>query len=354
MSLLQLHMIKSFPASNLNRGEDGNPKGVWYGGQFRTRVSSQAVKSAIRASGIFRDGIGVNFAVRTRMLPSLVGDELTRMSAPEAKRAAIMKSLQQIGKSDKKEKEDGDLDQQQLTNQMLFFTNDEFENLVNQLAKQYENDPKMAGIEKVIRSIPAKAVDLAMFGRMSTSAAFDRIDAATQFAHWISVQRVITEQDYIVAIDELSDKGGLITSAQYSAPIMYGYANIDFDSLVKNLVDDRHLAVRAVQNLIKAFALVNPTGSQNRYAAHVVPDLLIVEWSSKKIPINYAPAFAQPIQVTAGQSMSRLAINALSSYMANVDNIYGVTRERRLSLDISNQFDSMDNMLSEVGKWLTS
>lgn len=353
MSLLQLHMIKSFPTSNLNRGKDGEQKSVWYGGQFRTRVSSQAVKSAIRASDIFRDGIAGNFAVRTRMLPTLVGDELGRASVPEVKREAIMKSLQQIGKSDKKEKEDGE-EGAELTNQMLFFTQGELDNLIDQLSSQYERDPKMTGIEKVIRSIPGKAVDLAMFGRMSTSAAFDRVNAATQFAHWISVQRVITEQDYIVAVDELSDKGGLLTSAEYSAPVMYGYANIDFGALLKNLLDDRDLAIKGVQNLIRAFSLVNPTGSQNRYAAHVVPDLLIVEWSSKNIPISYAPAFVQPIQVTAGQSMSRQAINELSSYMGRVDTIFGVTRERRLRLDINNQFDSMETMLVEVGKWLTS
>ena len=46
--IVDIHTLQAFPVSNLNRGEDGFPKGVSFGGTRRARVSSQCWKAAIR------------------------------------------------------------------------------------------------------------------------------------------------------------------------------------------------------------------------------------------------------------------------------------------------------------------
>jgi CRISPR system Cascade subunit CasC len=48
---IELHIIQNFPPSNLNRDDTGQPKGTDFGGWPRARVSSQAIKRAIRYAG---------------------------------------------------------------------------------------------------------------------------------------------------------------------------------------------------------------------------------------------------------------------------------------------------------------
>lgn len=347
MALLQIHMIKSVPASNLNRGEDGKPKSVWYGGVNRIRVSSQSHKRAIRMSDEFRDGIDPNyFAIQTRSLPRLLVDDL--QDTTEVKKAAILGALQQIGKKEKKEEGDGE-DAGDSTNQLLRFTAEELKSLGEQLSAQYNKDAKLKGIEKVIKSIPTKAIDLAMFGRMSTSAAFDRVDAAVQVAHWISADRASIEEDFLTAVDDLTGTSGFLTgdSAKkfYSAPVFYAYAAIDTDKLVANLDGDQGLARKAIYNFILAYSLITPSGSQNSYAAHVAPDFLCVEYSTKKIPLNYAPAFAEPVKPTRESATTGLAITALQAYIQKIDKVYGIERDRRMINMLADESGSLIDLV---------
>jgi len=46
--LIELHLLQSFPVSNLNRDDIGQPKTVWFGGYNRGRISSQCLKRAAR------------------------------------------------------------------------------------------------------------------------------------------------------------------------------------------------------------------------------------------------------------------------------------------------------------------
>ena len=50
MKMIEMHLIQSVPASNINRGEDGDPKTATFGGTLRHRVSSQCWKRAIRTN----------------------------------------------------------------------------------------------------------------------------------------------------------------------------------------------------------------------------------------------------------------------------------------------------------------
>ncbi|WP_054745652.1 type I-E CRISPR-associated protein Cas7/Cse4/CasC [Amylolactobacillus amylophilus] len=46
---IDIHVLQSVPAANINRDDAGSPKTVYYGGTLRSRVSSQSWKNAMRA-----------------------------------------------------------------------------------------------------------------------------------------------------------------------------------------------------------------------------------------------------------------------------------------------------------------
>lgn len=46
--LLEMHMLKNYPATNLNRDDTGTPKTCIFGGVQRGRISSQCLKRSWR------------------------------------------------------------------------------------------------------------------------------------------------------------------------------------------------------------------------------------------------------------------------------------------------------------------
>ena len=75
--LYEIHMLKNYPATNLNRDETGAPKTCEFGGAIRGRISSQCLKRTWRTSQIFNELVGTdNLGVRTRTLPELVAAKL--------------------------------------------------------------------------------------------------------------------------------------------------------------------------------------------------------------------------------------------------------------------------------------
>lgn len=55
---IQLHVLTSYPPSNLNRDDMGRPKTAVMGGVNRLRVSSQSLKRAWRTSDVFAEALG--------------------------------------------------------------------------------------------------------------------------------------------------------------------------------------------------------------------------------------------------------------------------------------------------------
>ena len=54
---IQLHMLVSYPPSNLNRDDLGRPKTAVMGRTQRLRISSQSLKRAWRTSDIFEKDV---------------------------------------------------------------------------------------------------------------------------------------------------------------------------------------------------------------------------------------------------------------------------------------------------------
>ena len=71
---IELHILQNFAPSNLNRDDTGNPKDTEFGGVRRARVSSQAVKRAIRLHPVFAKTTEVEPALRTRWMTRLLAE----------------------------------------------------------------------------------------------------------------------------------------------------------------------------------------------------------------------------------------------------------------------------------------
>ena len=65
---IQLHILTSYPPSNLNRDDLGRPKTAKMGGFDRLRVSSQSLKRHWRVSDLFESAMSGHIGTRTKRL----------------------------------------------------------------------------------------------------------------------------------------------------------------------------------------------------------------------------------------------------------------------------------------------
>jgi len=183
--------------------------------------------------------------------------------------------------------------------------------------------PKMNHFTAELKdALTCKAVDFALFGRMTTSDYFDDIEAAMQVAHAISTHAVVNEVDYWTAVDDLGKTGGgagHVDEAMFNSACFYKYFSLDWDQLVENLAgpepDEKEdaeshrkwegeirpqaqcLAACTVGHFIRAAAHTTPSGKQNSFASHTEPCGILVEIKKNgKTPTNYANAFAEPVE----------------------------------------------------------
>ena len=102
--LIEIHMLKNYPPTNLNRDDLGSPKTCVFGGSNRSRISSQCLKRSWRKSEIFADTVGAEYlGTRTRKFPVLVKDKLVEMGVLLEYAEAIMPQMSAIGNKDAKE-----------------------------------------------------------------------------------------------------------------------------------------------------------------------------------------------------------------------------------------------------------
>ena len=65
--LYEIHMLKNYPPTNLNRDDSGAPKSCQFGGTNRGRISSQCLKRSWRTSPLLAQAIGAeHLGTRTR------------------------------------------------------------------------------------------------------------------------------------------------------------------------------------------------------------------------------------------------------------------------------------------------
>ena len=207
--LFEIHMIKNYPPTNLNRDETGAPKTCVFGGVTRGRISSQCLKRTWRTSELFKAEIGEDkLGVRTRKLPEMVAEKLLEMGVAPDYVEAVKPRISGFGNKDGKETKDGST-----TAQMIFFAPQDVEAVALAVKEKLDACRTVKDVEKIKSKdlqasvsnseIRPVTLDIALFGRMVTSDAFRDVEAAMQVAHAISTNKVSVESDFFTAMDDL-------------------------------------------------------------------------------------------------------------------------------------------------------
>lgn len=349
MSLfIEFHLIQNFAPSNLNRDDTGAPKDAIFGGHRRARVSSQCFKRAIRLSSAEAATIPAeNKGVRTKKLKQLLETRLVELGRADAS-TRVEAALAGAGL---KLKDDGK------TEYLLFLGQGEIEAFAqlidkhwDQLAvapapdgKKTKKEAKASLPPEIVKEAKAllngqKAVDVAMFGRMLADMPGVNQDAACQVAHAISTHKVEREFDYFTAVDDRAEKGEpqveMISQNEFNSATFYRYAVIDAAKLVKNLQDDKQLALTGINAFVQAMARAIPTGKQNTFAAHNPPSFVGVVLRHAS-PFNLANAFEKPVWPKADKELTALSVAELAKHDAQLTAFYGDGKDAWAYLDMT-------------------
>lgn len=343
---LEFHLIQNFAPSNLNRDDTGSPKDALFGGHRRARISSQCLKRSMRLLAAEQNLLSPEHrGVRTKQLKNLLVARLPQRDAGEAA-AKVEAALASVGL---KLKDDGK------TEYLLFLGEGEVSalaKLIDQhwdevavsVEKKSKKDAKAAAggdVGKRLKELlnGGKAVDVALFGRMLADMPAASQDAACQVAHAISTHRVEREFDYFTAVDdkEVDVVTGMIGQVEFNSATFYRYAVVDLDKLTANLQEDRDLVLVAVKAFALATARAVPSGKQNTFAAHNLPQFIGVCLRHDS-PMNLANAFEKPVAPRRDQSLTEQSVAMLAQHEGQFADIYGSPQDRWLALDLSGQW----------------
>ncbi|MDS1270531.1 type I-E CRISPR-associated protein Cas7/Cse4/CasC [Lipingzhangella sp. LS1_29] len=345
--IIELHLLQSFPASNLNRDDVGQPKSVTFGGVQRGRVSSQCLK---RSARLLLPQLGLaldNTGVRTKRLVErtarvLDGADPAGSAEPsDQSRTIAREGLRRLG---------FEVDTNDLS-QYLFYVGQEAVNNFAAYCRTHEDKLLAAAEERAQQAqMPSKsgsrtkkpkpdretvdaghrildashAVDIALFGRMVANNTNFNVTAASQVAHAFSTHAVATEFDYYTAVDDLRPDGepgaDMIGTVDFNAACYYRYANLDLQQLRRNLtVEQENLVTTATRAWLEAFIRAVPSGKQNSMAAHTRPDALLAvvrEYGSW----NLANAFLAPV---TGTDLMADSTKRLAEHFRDLRQFYG-------------------------------
>jgi CRISPR system Cascade subunit CasC len=294
---IQLHLLTFYPPANLNRDDQGRPKTAVVGGFERQRVSSQALKRAWRTSGVFGKTLAGHLASRTQRIGQMVRDHLEGQGVSPDKALTVARDVASIFGKVKPESDAAPANTEQLA-----FISPQEQAAALKLAEARASganitDPKDLPDEVLLAR--DKAADIAMFGRMlADNPAFNR-EAAVAVAHAITTHRVVVEDDYYTAVDDLKtsaeDAGaGFIGEAGFASGVFYLYIVVDRRLLLENLGGDHDLAKKAIAALVAAAATVGPRGKIASFASFARTSYMLAE-RGDATPRTLASAFVEPV-----------------------------------------------------------
>lgn len=324
--LYEIHMLKNYPPTNMNRDESGSPKTCVFNNATRGRISSQCLKRSWRKSEFFKREIDKDtVGTRTRRLPAVICERMENCGVEQDKVAALKERIPALlGLTAKKDDKTGEV----ITEETIFYSGADMDAIVNALAQLLDCCETIADIEslgedkkdkkskgkgkntKLVESLKdfkkglsemhPITLDIALFGRMVTSDTFKNVEASMQVAHAISTNKIARESDYFTAMDDLLEHGGAanIGDVDFNASCYYVYASIDTDALAENLKyaeNAEEIVRKAIPALIRAMAFTDPSGKQNSFAGHVMPSVVMIECKEKKIPTSMVNAFVEPV-----------------------------------------------------------
>jgi CRISPR system Cascade subunit CasC len=321
-TFLQIHMLTVYPPANLNRDDTGRPKTAMFGNVPRLRISSQALKRAWRTSETFRDRLQGHLGLRTQRFGELVANHLREKGVPEDRAQKIARTVADLFGKPKSGK---DADPTHI--EQLAFLSPEEQVKALELAERMAKGEDIAPTAKDVLGRADGAVDIAMFGRMLADDPDFNREAAVQVAHAITTHRVLVEDDYYTAVDDLKRpaegaRAVFIDELGFGAGVFYKYICIDRDLLVHNLGGDENLADAGVAALVEAAATASPRGKQASFASRARASYVMVE-RGEHAPRTLVSAFLHPVEPDAGEDVLRRSIEKLERTREAFAKAYG-------------------------------
>lgn len=322
---LEVHAIHTLPPGRVNRGEDGAPKSITFGGVPRVRISSQSQKRRQRTAGELRSVRSKYLAVR---LSKHLGDQHERLIA-EVLGAAF-----------------GGLDEHGALKVMPFVGEAEVAAMEAALAADLPGltalseavgaaDGKKAvgAAEEALRAAlqaaatrlrPGVSVgtDVALYGRMVAEDTNWNVEAATSYAHAISVHRAQAVSDFFSAIDDVTGKSQHIGETELTAPTMYRMAVLDLRQLARTLGPDAPLADIA-RTWVQGFVRAIPQAGGHGAFSQSLPEYVMLVARDGSAPLNLSAAFVPALFNTAEQTVPEQAVARLRALHADYAESFG-------------------------------
>lgn len=378
--LLEIHILQNFVPSNLNRDDTGSPKDCMFGGSRRARISSQALKRAmrkyVRDNQLLPDG---HLAERSRRFNQTIAASLVSRGRDAETAAKVVEAA--LGGMGLK------LDEGK-TEYLIFLGSSELARITDLIDENWEGlsvvaVDKKAKKKDLAAAVPDElkkalnsairdrgeggdAVDLALFGRMLADKPGKNQDAACQVAHAISTHRVEKEFDYYTAVDDLLDPSedsgaGMLGTVEYNSACFYRYLAIDLNQFKANLKGDDELLHKGLDAFLRAAVMAIPTGKQNSFAAHNPPSFIALRHRKNGPPINLANAFEEPVWLggrSKAKSLSAGSAEKLASHWESLDGFYGNggsaaywSIDNDASFGKGDSVSSLDELLGKVSTW---
>ena len=341
---IQLHLLTSYAPSNLNRDDLGRPKTAKMGGFDRLRVSSQSLKRNWRVSELFEEAMSGEIGTRTKKLGEEVFNTLVAGGVKEKQATSWASSIAGVfGKV----KQDKPLEIEQLAH-----ISTAEKQAVLALADLLCNEQREPTVDELkLLKADRTSVDIALFGRMLASSPEFNVEAACQVAHSISVHKVLVEDDYFTAVDDLNDGktdtgSAHIGEANFAAALFYSYICINKSQLIENLGGNEALADNAIKALTEVAVKVSPKGKQNSFASRAYASYVMAELGEQQ-PRSLSVSYLKPVQ---GEDMAEAAITAIEKQAANFDAVYGKCADARYTINAVKGEGILNELLDFVAK----
>jgi CRISPR system Cascade subunit CasC len=358
-NFIQLHLLTSYPPSNLNRDDLGRPKTAKMGGQTRLRISSQSLKRAWRESDLFKsvaidDGskIGDFIGKRTKRVGYESAKKFEEANIPQKDAIAWGKLIAEAF-AETEGKDKGDVFKETILKQPIHLSHIEYEKLNALIAKICSEKRAPKDEELDFLSKEHNAVDIAMFGRMlAVKGKMDLgLEGAVQVSHAITVHEVAVEDDYFTAVDDLNEgpDAAHIGETEFGSGVFYLYICINRDLLKENLEKKDPekagiLADKVLKALVEAAAKVSPTGKQNSFASRARTSYLLAEKGSDQ-PRSLSVAFLKPVR---GEDVLTLSVKELEKRRENFDKVYGPCADAFKIMNAETGEGSLNDILTFV------
>jgi len=349
---LQIHMLTSYPPANLNRDDLGRPKTAIIGGTTRLRISSQSLKRAWRTSDIFEQKIGDiklggSNGVRTKRFGETIYKVLLQGGVKEKTALEWTRSIAGCFGAIKSDKEKFPLNLN--IEQLAFISPEEQMAAFDLVATLIGNKEAPTDAQLKLLRVNNSAADLALFGRMLAKDPSYNIEASVQVAHAFSVQKIVVEDDFFTAVDDLNegseDQGaGHMGDTEFASGVFYTYINVDRELLMENLsgCDDQVASVwkKTIEGLVESVAKVAPTGKQNSFGSRAYAHHILAELGDQQ-PRTLSLAFIKEV----GGDIIHESIQKLESTKEKLDKSYGICSDESFVLDVMSGRGSFSELL---------